>query len=384
MTILHTEASLGWGGQEIRILNESLGMKERGHRVVLAAQDDSIIIERAAAAGLETVAVSFRKKDYFGTLRRFRALIREYSPDIINTHSSRDSWLATVAALFSSTVVIRTRHISTPVSTSATSGLIYRRLPSKIITTADAIKEQLISRNRVEREKIVTIPTGIDLSIYMPGAPFKDLRVELSLPPETLLVGMVSVLRSWKGHDYFIGAASVVREKFPDARFIIAGAGPREAALVELIKENGLEEFVLMTGHRSDVPDVLASLDVYAQPSYANEGIPQSVVQAMAMARPVVSTDLGPLTEIVDNNKNGITVPVKDSLALGAAIVQLLSDKELRARLGAEGQRLVKERFGIDRMLDTTEELYRDLLEAGPLEGRQKSGHGYKKKSGGQ
>ncbi len=355
---------MGYGGQEIRILKESCGMQGRGHRVIIIAQDDSEIIERAKKAGLETEVVSYRKKDYVGTLKRFRALIKSYSPDIINTHSSRDSWLATVAArtVTVSPVIVRTRHISTPVSTSFTSGLIYRRLPRKIITTADAIKEQLISRNRVGRGKLITIPTGIDLSLYDPKKPFNDIRVELSLAPKTRLVGMVSVLRSWKGHDYFIGASKGVQKLFPKTRFLIVGGGPRYEDLKGRVKEAGLENFVIMTGHRDDVPDVLRSLDIYAQPSYANEGIPQSVIQAMAMGLPVVSTDLGPLTEIVEDGLNGITVPVRDSQKLGAAISRLLGDEALRARLGANGRERVEERFTIGRMLDTTEGLYRELL----------------------
>jgi glycosyltransferase involved in cell wall biosynthesis len=173
---------------------------------------------------------------------------------------------------------------------------------------------------------------------------------------------MVSVLRSWKGHDYFIEAARRVKKAYPEARFIIAGTGPREAALKERVKEEALQEYVLMIGHRSDVPDLLASLDIYAQPSYANEGIPQSVIQAMATHLPVVSTDLGPLTEIVENNVNGLTVPVRDSEALASAIIKLLEDKELRGKLGANGRRKVEQSFTIERMLDTTESLYRELL----------------------
>ncbi len=363
-TIFHTEASLGWGGQEIRILNESLGMIARGHRVVIIAQDDSEILGRARARGVETLEVSFRKKDYPKTFRAFKKAIREYRPDIINTHSSRDSWLATLASRASvkRTVVIRTRHISTPVSTSLTSSLIYRVLPDMIVTTAEAIKDRLVRVNRVDPAMVVSIPTGVDLSIYDPSMETADLREELSLPPGTPLVAMVAVLRSWKGHDYFLDAAAKVSRSFPEARFLVVGDGPRRESITALIAEKGLENTVLMLGHRNDVPSLLTSFDVFVQPSYANEGIPQSVIQAMAMEVPVVATALEPFKELVTDGETGLLVPAKDSGALAAGIERLLADPELGRRLAGAARGRVLERFTIDRMLDDTESLYKRLL----------------------
>lgn len=362
-TIFHTEASLGWGGQEIRILRESLGMKARGHRVVVIAQDDSTLLARASEAGLETREVSFRKKDYPRSFARLLGLIRELRPEFINTHSSRDSWLATLAAKASRhrSFVIRTRHISTPVSTSYTSALIYRRLPDKLVTTAEAIRANLITINGVDPAKVVSIPTGIDTAAYSPGGGYSDIRDELGLDPGTPLAGMVSVLRSWKGHDYFLDAAGIVAGKIPEARFIIAGDGPRKESIAEIIRGSGLEGRVLMIGHRDDVPDILSSLDVFVQPSYANEGIPQSIIQALAMEKAVVASSLEPFREIITDGETGLLVPPKDPAALAGAIVRLLRDRPTAERLGAKGRKEVVERFSIEGMLDRTEELYREL-----------------------
>lgn len=363
-TILHTEASLGWGGQEIRILNESLGMKGRGHRVIIVAQDDSLLIKRARKAGLETIALSFRKKDYPRTVLAISRLLKGLDPDFIVTHSSRDSWLFSFTSWVSrhKAFVIRTRHISTPVAANFSSSILYRKLPDRIITTAEAIKEQLVERNGVDPKKVISIPTGIDTASFDPSRKLKDIRAELSLPEGTPLAGMISVLRSWKGHDYFIEAARLVSMRVPQARFIITGDGPRRDAIRAIIDEKGLSKTVLMIGHRDDVPDILATLDILVQPSYANEGVPQSVLQAMAMGVPVVASDLRPFREVVFESRTGFLVPARDPEALAERITLLFNDSALRAKLGRAARKIALERFSTGRMLDSTEKLYRELI----------------------
>ncbi|OGP18244.1 MAG: hypothetical protein A2V21_308640 [Deltaproteobacteria bacterium GWC2_55_46] len=363
-TIFHSEASLGWGGQEIRILNESLGMKARGHRVIIIAQDDSLILEKARLAGLDALSVSFRKKDYPKTVLSLVRSIKKYRPDIVNTHSSRDSWLLTLASRLSKKrpAVIRTRHISTPVSVGFASSLIYRRLPDKIVTTAEAIREALIERNGVDPGKVVSIPTGIDTAAFDPGRGLAGIRQEIGAGPDTPVVGMVSVLRSWKGHEYFIEAARFVAERFPLARFVITGDGPRKGAISEAIASSGLGARFHLLGHRDDVPNILSSLDIFVQPSYANEGVPQSVLQAMAMGVPVVATDLKPFKEIVKDRETGLLAPVKDPQALADRISEILADARLSERLSKNARALALKSFSIESMLDRTEELYSGLL----------------------
>lgn len=367
VTIFHTEASLGWGGQEIRILNESLGMKERGYRVFIIAQKDSMLFERARKAGLDAIPLSFRKKDYPRTFLSLLRLIKELRPAFLITHSSRDSWLGGLVSRISRfrPFVIRTRHISTLTSTGVATSILYGCLPDRVVTTAEAIRAQLIERNKVAPERIISIPTGVDFSLYDPSRAHRDIREQMSLPAGTPLVGMVSVLRSWKGHEFFIAAAKLVSARMPGARFIIAGDGPRKDAIKKLIDENGLVGTVLMLGHRDDVPDVLASLDVLVQPSYANEGVPQSILQAMAMAVPVVASDLPPFREVVRDSETGFLVPSRDPAALAEKMEALLKAPSLRDRFGKQGRALALKRFSRERMLDATEELYEEVLRSG-------------------
>lgn len=363
-TIFHTEASLGWGGQEIRVLNECLGMKSRGHRPVIISEENSGIFRKARHAGIEAMPVSFRKKDYPASLVKLVKMIRSLRPDIVNTHSSRDSWLASAAAMLirPRPVIIRTRHISTPVSTGLASSIIYRHAPDRIITTSEAIRERLINVNRVEPGKAVSVPTGIDMDAFDPEIRHPDLRAELGLPASSPLIGMVSVLRSWKGHDCLIDAAALVKKTYPEACFIIAGDGPRGEHISKKIASSGLEKTVLMLGHRDDVPMLLSSLDVFVQPSYANEGVPQSIMQAMAMKVPVVASDLPSFREIVEEGRTGLLFKANDARGLAGCISLLFEDRSLAQRLAENARRSALERFSIERMLDRTEEIYEELL----------------------
>ncbi len=337
-------------------------MRERGHRIVIVAQPDSGILSKASEHGFETVPLSFSRKDWPVTLTRLLKLYKQIRPDVVNTHSSNDSWVAGIATRLSSLrpILIRTRHLSTPVSTGLQNTVLYQYLPHRITTTGQAIREQLMERNRIPAEQILSIPTGVDLKQFDPTAPFKDIREALSLAPDTPLVGTVSVLRSWKGHRYLIDAAHQIKDAFPQTRFLIVGDGPIRADLEENIRERGLANTVLMTGHREDISDIIASLDILVHPSYANEGIPQTLLQGLAMETPIISSDLKPQLEVIKHRETGLVVPMKDSQALAQAISTLLQDPDLRKTLTSQGRDWVQQ-FSKERMLDLTEEMYRTL-----------------------
>lgn len=362
-TVFHTESSLGWGGQEIRILNESIGIRGKGHRVIIVAESESTLREKAIEHDFETIPLSFRNTDYPATFFKMLHLIKDYKPDFINTHSSKDSWITGIASRSSryKPYIIRTRHLSTPVSSNPLNSQIYRTIPHKIITTGESIRSLLINEIHVMPGKVISIPTGVDQNFFNPEDGYNDIRYQLSLNKNTPLVGMVSVLRSWKGHDYFIEAANLIRKRNPDLRFLIVGDGPRKKAIKKLIKEKDLHGIMFLTGHREDIPDIMNSLDILVHPSYANEGIPQSVLQAMAMGTPVIASNLNALTEVIHDNETGLVVPIKDPKELCDKILMLLKSSELLSKLGRNARMLVTQTYSLERMIDSTIRLYSSL-----------------------
>ncbi|MBI5188683.1 MAG: glycosyltransferase family 4 protein [Nitrospirae bacterium] len=357
LNILHTESSLGWGGQEIRIINESLGMLKRGHKIYIATPKKSMIFNRAKDANITAFPLSFKKKNLSHILK-LTTLIREKRIDVVNTHSSSDSWIGTIAARLSrlKPLILRTRHLSTPIGRNTLSRLIYNILPDAVITTGDEIKQRMIKYNHFDGEKIFSIPTGIDIEHFNP------VRVSASIHSKGFSIGMVSVLRSWKGHRYFIEAVPAILGMIPDSLFYIVGDGPQFQNIKDMIKDLLLEDKVFMLGHRFDIPEILASLDVIVHPSYANEGVPQSILQAMAMEKPVVASDAGSIKEVIIDRETGFLIEPKNPEQLSERVIELYKNPELRIKFGREGRRLVEKDYSTEKMLDKIESLYERLL----------------------
>ena len=361
MKILHTENSQGWGGQEIRILTEAAGMIKRGHEVQLIAPQESRIYDEAKKRGVPVTALPIAKKRVSGLLA-LRNWLKANPVDVINTHSSTDSWLASLACatLSNAPPIIRTRHVSAPVSKNAATRWLYTRAARTIVTTGEALKQQLVNDNGFPAERIVSIPTGIDLSLFTPpasAAAKAATRARLGLPLDKQIIGIVATLRSWKGHRYLIEAFAAIKRA--DAHLLIVGDGPQQEALQTLIREHGITHQVTLPGNQNDVVPWLQSRDLFALPSYANEGVPHSILQAFACALPVITTQAGAIGEVAIDNDTALIVPMQDAGALADGLTRLLGDASLRQRLGASALAQARERHGIDIMLDRMEAVFR-------------------------
>ncbi len=211
---------------------------------------------------------------------------------------------------------------------------------------------------------MAAFPIGIDVEQFKPGRPDRDLRLELKLPPEHRLVGLISYLRSYKGHEYFIEAAARVQSRAKDVTFLIVGEGPEEARLRERIASMGLSSNVKMLGFRDDLLNVFRSLDLFVIPSIDGDTIPQVLMQALAMGLPVISTTVGSIPDVVQDGRTGFVVPPRDAGALGERILALLNDATLRADMGRRGRALVEQEYSLSRMLDRLEEVYAKVARA--------------------
>lgn len=367
-TVLHTEASTGWGGQEIRIISESVGMIERGHRVLLVCQPTSVIAKEASEQGIETIVMPIRGAFDIKGISRLQALYRDEKVDIVNTHSSKDSWCAGLAAKLSGDVkVIRTRHLSIPIKRNFESKLLYRTLPDAIVTTGEAIRKHIIERTDANPETVVSIPTGIDLKAFDPvTADRSSFRKDIGVDPEAPLIGTVGMLRVMKGHSYLLNAAAEVIREFPDARFAIIGDTAFESNikehLAQQIEQLGITGNIIMTGYRDDIPEIMAGLDVFVLASIRSEGVPQVITQAMAMKRPVIGTNVGSVYEQIIDNETGFLIEKANSAQIRDSILALLRNPDMAKEMGEKGRRLVEERFSLDTMLDKTEALYARLM----------------------
>lgn len=357
INILHTESSTGWGGQEIRIVQEALGLRKRGYKIFIAAEEKSEILKKSLQLEFDTFSVRFSKYNPLSFLK-ISSLIKRLNIHIVNTHSSKDSWVTILASqlLSKKPKIIRTRHLSTPIKNNNLNRLIYDVMTDMIITTGEKIREKMINYNKFTPQKIISIPTGVDLEIFNPK------KVVSRKNSKEFTVGTIGVLRSWKGHSYLLEAVPLIVKKIPDIKFYIVGEGPQRENLLRQIKESNLEKWVVMTGHRDDIPQIMASLDVVIHPSYANEGIPQVILQALAMKKPVIASNIDCINEVITHNKTGILIKPKSVDDIVESILNLYSNEKLRFTLAENGRKLVEENYSQEKMMEKIENVYQKLL----------------------
>jgi glycosyltransferase involved in cell wall biosynthesis len=350
MKILHTEASLGWGGQEVRVLTEARGVARLGHEVMLAAPRESRIFTEAPRFGVSAEALPIGRKR-LGAAFALRAFIADRGYDVVNTHSSTDAWLAALACatLGNAPAIVRTRHISAPSARNGATRWLYTRATDRIVTTGERLRAQVVEETGADRDRVVSIPTGIDLERFRPGDQ-AAARAALGLAADIPIVGIVATLRSWKGHRYLLEAVAAMSRK--DVQVVIVGDGPQRAALEEAAAALGLGARARFAGEQIDVAPWMQALDLFCLPSYANEGVPQALMQAMACGVPVISTPVGSIDEIVADGDTGVMVPPQDATRLRETIEQLLADPGRRQALGARALAVARERFGEARMVE--------------------------------
>lgn len=359
--VLHTESSDGWGGQEIRILLEAQELRKRGYDIVLACQKNSGLSQNARASGLPVEHIKMRSYFDIFAIMKLRGLIRRHNFQIVNTHSSRDSWVASFASKLAGVpALIRTRHLSVPIATHLFN-IVYH-LPDVIITTCESTRQDMIERNRIDENSIVSIPTGVILDRFDPNYRAPRLKEQLGIAEDAPVISKVAVLRSWKRHDVFLRAAQKVLAVKPQARFLIVGEGPQRKNLERMIRQMGLEEAVIMTGYRTDIPEILSITDVSCLVSDSAEGVPQAVTQSLAMGKPTVGTNVGGIPELIVDGVTGYLIPPADPNILAEKILALLNDPAKAAAMGKAGRSLIKERFSCKIMLKRLEALYQKVL----------------------
>lgn len=353
MKILHTEASIGWGGQEIRILEESRLLAARGHDVHILCDPDSLLAARAKDFGFDPFLLKLKSKN-LGFIPPVARLLKRLKPDIVNTHSSNDAWIVGLARVLAGgeSKLVRTRHVSAAVAGHAANRWLYGRAHRAVATTGSGITRHLIDRLDLETQWVRTIPTGVDCRRFQPAhMPDKDFG---------FVIGIVATLRSWKGHRYLIEAMTDLPSSFT---LRIVGDGPQRSALEEQVKVLGLSDRVVFVGHLPDPAKEFECFDLFCLPSYANEGVPQALLQASAAGLPIITTDAGGIPDLIEHRTNGIIVEKKSARAISRAVSDLERNRQQRTRLGQKARSLVVEHHSMERMGDRMERLFNDVLE---------------------
>ena len=363
--VLHTEAATGWGGQEIRVFQETALLLERGHRVSLVCQTGSPLEEHCRAlsnAQFHLEPISMKRAMNPGAFMALYWYISKVNLDIIHTHSSVDSWLAGVAGKVSGIPVVRTRHVSLPVKDFFPNHLLYSYIPERILTSGGMIADIVKQVRCVDSSRVVPISAGVDLRRFNSGISGEKIREELKVKPDQSLVGKIGVIRSWKGYLYFLEAIPLILQKIPDAQFVIVGDGPGFEQLKSKVKVAGLEDRVALLGHREDIPEIMAALDVQVLASFAGEGTPQVIPQAFAMKTPIVATKIASIPELLGNGERGILIEPKNELSIAEGVLKLIKNPKLAKHLVENASSFCHKELTVDKMMDATLAIYEEVV----------------------
>jgi glycosyltransferase involved in cell wall biosynthesis len=306
-------------------------------------------------------------------LARIRKLIRDFQPDIVETHTTKAGIVGRLAArLEGSPVVLHTYHghvlegyygvVKTSIARSAERALARRS--NRLIAVSAHVKSDLVRLNVASPDQIRIVEPGLDLAPLLRCREQRGaLRRELGINPVGPLIGIVGRLTPVKNHLLFIEAASGVLAVRPDVRFLVVGDGEMGPALRASVRARGLMERMTFTGWRYDLARIYADLDVLVSCS-SNEGLPFTIIEAMAAGCPVVATRVGGVPDLLTHEETGLLVPPGHADPLVAAIVRLLGDPGLDRELARSAAANVEARFSIARLGSEMDALYSELLHA--------------------
>lgn len=355
MNILHTESSNGWGGQEIRILKEAIGLRTRGHEIVFAIVRGGKLVDQARQAGFAVYEIDYKKSKAFPALKALLTIIRLHKINVVNTHSSLDAWLGGIAGRLGRCKVVRTRHLSTPVRGGLNALLLYRGLADFVVTTSSGIIPKIASQAHVPLQHFRCVPTGVEPFEVEP-AEVARFRQKLGVSESDILIGTVCVVRSWKGIQDLIAAAKLLKDH-KNLKWVIVGGGYIDH-FKHLVNASAALTF---TGHLDKPHAAIAALDIFTLLSTAHEGISQASLQAAFLQKPLITTTVGGLPEVCIDQVTGLLVPPSSPEKIAEAVSRLSQNKELREKYGAAARQLVLDNFTMQQTLDQMETIFSQL-----------------------
>ena len=361
MHILHLDTERTWRGGEAQLLHLAEGLARRGHRCIVAGPPGSPLLSRAAEKGLKTEAVTMPSEWSLSAVLALTRVLKRERIQVIHMHSSHACTLGGWAARLAGTPVrIISRRVDFSVRSNPLRKFKYQWGVDRIVAISEGVRNVLVA-DGLDPGRIAVIRSGIDPRPFDPNDPGTEIRKEFGIPERSPVIGCVAHFADHKGHRYLIEAAVRVAAAVPDVRVLLVGEGELRPAIELRIKELKLEQYVLLTGFRKDIPKLLAAMDIVVLSSHL-EGLGTSLLDAMAMARPVVATRVGGIPEMVVNGVNGILVPPRDPAALADALIELIQRPDERKRMGQAGRARMLELFSAEAMVAATEAVYLKVL----------------------
>jgi glycosyltransferase involved in cell wall biosynthesis len=370
--VLHVRSSGGVLGAERVVLELCRGAGAFGWHSALAVTHDAgepvpELFRVAAAAGIDAHLLDCRHRFDLTAVARLRRLAERLRIDVVHCHGYRENLYAVLAGL-ARVRGVTTNHLwkrTTPALRlyARVDSWLVRRF-SRVVAVSREVARELEGLGLTSPE-LIYIPNGVDVEAFAP--PPQDLptlaqcRRAIGAAPADVVVTAVSSLTAEKGHRYLIEAFAAVSPRHEGMRLLIVGDGPERARLEQQARLSGASSRIVFLGRREDVREILAITDVYTLPSLI-EGLPIALLEAMAMARACVATDVGDVGRAIVDGDTGLLVTAGNATELAAALDRLVADPESRAKLGASARRAATSRFSAAEMVRSYCSVYDSLL----------------------
>jgi glycosyltransferase involved in cell wall biosynthesis len=362
LRVLHLDTEKGWRGGEQQAVYLAQGLARRGVESLCVGQPQMPYVERCAAAGLAVEPIRTRGEADPRAVVKLASLFKSWRPDVIHMHTSHAHTLGVLAAKSAGigrTVVSRRVDFTIYRNALKLSWFKYRFGVDRYVAISRGVRAQMIE-DGIRPEKISIVHSGIDLARF-DGVKPHDYHAEFGLPAGAPVVLDVAAFGWHKAQEFLVRATPKILAGAPEARVFLVGEGECMAKVRDEAERLGVAGRIVFTGFRTDVPSLLAGADVFVMCSVL-EGLCTSLLDALALRRPCVGSAVGGIPEVLIDGETGLTVPPRDPDALATAILRVLADPALGARLAAAGRRHVEERFTVDAMVEGTLAVYRELV----------------------
>lgn len=362
--VLQLISSGGYYGAENMLLNLCASQESAGCRNSLLLFYNVHVpnvefYERARRRGISVRMVHCKGRADMNAVRQIQDYIQEDAIDLVHTHGYKADLYGYVAAKRAGKPLVATCH--NWVGGTAALG-IYNRLDrlvlkrfNAIAAVSDAVRERLLASG-IAPARIKTIANGVDVEAFE--------RSQSVPAPEISggkIIGVVARLDLQKGFEFLFSAVRELSRSFPGIKVVISGEGPDRQAIEQMIERDGLRNSVVLAGQQSDMPGVYAAMDVFVLPSL-NEGLPMTVLEAMAASRPVIATRVGAVPRVVRDGETGLLVNPGDAAALRDAIARLLTDPDLCQRMSTQAHDWVQRNFTSEVMARQYRTMYDQVL----------------------
>lgn len=375
--ILFISELVDLGGGERNLVSLMASLDRTRYTPILLCPGPGPLVDELARRGINSVTMPFgRAQKILGfipvvslsTMRRFARLFREQGIGLVHSNCFSGFVFSALPARAAGIPLVLTVHGWS--SGWGIQGMLINRFVTAVIAVSSAVQRFFCPPGGKLARKVIVIHPGVDTQLFAPASEHRTaVRSSLSISTDAPLVGMVGRYQPVKGHRYFIEAARVIAARFPEARFLLVGAPlfnraqdkDYPAEIAAMVRNAGIEDRVIATGFRDDMPSIMAALDVLAFPSI-RESYGLAVTEAMAAGVPVVASRCAGPEDTVLDGETGFLVPVQDSAALAEKVCELLSDRARARRMGAAGRARCEALFSLRAQTEATHKLYTAIL----------------------